>query len=180
LTSRLIELRKDGISNDEIAVLLDVPKSALEAQIQALIASGAIPSRAGLLSSHPDSYVKGRERTAASVAGDLERLYNDGRSHQEIASALELTKHQVHNQLHALFAAGLPKQPRRLTDEQIHAIHDAYLAGGSIDKLAGEIGFTGSAVRIRMKKLDLPVGPGVAGRVLQGQSGRSGRRRADA
>jgi predicted ArsR family transcriptional regulator len=155
LTSRLIELRKDGIDNDEIAATLGVTKSALEAQIQALIARGAIPSRTGLLCSHPDSYVQGRERTAASIARDLERLYDEGRSHEEMATALELTKHQVHNQLHALFAAGLPKQPRTLTDEQVRAIHNAYLAGGSIDKLAQEIGFTGSAVRIRMKKLDL-------------------------
>jgi hypothetical protein len=161
LTSWLIELRKDGIDNDEIAVVLGLPKSELEAQIQALIASGAIPSRTGLLSSHPDSYVQGRERTAAGVAGDLERLYSQGCSHQEMADALGLTKHQVRNQLHALFAAGLPKLVRTLTDEQVQAIHHAYLAGGSIDKLALEIGFTGSAVRIRMKKLGLPVGAGV-------------------
>lgn len=164
MTRRLIELRKDGIDNDEIALVLGVPKSELETQIQALIASGAIRSREGLLSSHPDSYVHGRERTAASVAGDLERLYSEGSSHQEMADALGLTKHQVHNQLTALFAAGLPKRSRALTDEQVQAIHEAYLAGGSIDKLAQEIGFSGSAVRTRMKKLGLSVGPRVGER----------------
>lgn len=156
MTRQLIELRQEGISNAEIAATLGVNKSRLEAQISLLIKRGAIPSRNGLLWSHPDAHVHGRERTRHMLAPDLARLYRQGQTHRQIALALKLTEHQVHNQLTQLFAAGLPKRkPQNLTDEQVRSIHNAYLAGGSIGKLARQHGFSGTSVRERLDKLGL-------------------------
>jgi DNA-binding CsgD family transcriptional regulator len=165
LTCRLIELRKDGISNAGIAAILGVRKPTLEAHISRLIACGVIPSRKGLLWSHPDCYTEGRERTPQSVAPDLERLYAAGTPYREIAAALGLTEHQVHNLLTGLFAAGLAKRkPHKLTEQQVRSIHAAYLAGASIDKRAEQLGFSGTAVRERMRRLGLPLGRAVGGR----------------
>jgi hypothetical protein len=45
-----------------------------------------------------------------------------------------------------------------LTDRQARVIHTAHVeGGGSIDKLAAEIGFSGAAARKRMRKLHLPI-----------------------
>lgn len=160
LTQRLIAMRKAGLSNSEIAAALGVPLDALQTQIGRLIRQGVIASRRGLLSSHPDAWKAGHERTRRDVAADVERLYRQGDSHKRIACALNLTTDQVHNLLTMLFAAGLPKRPRRqLGDEQVRAIHAAYLGGGSIAQLSADIGFTSTAVRNRMKQLGLPLNP---------------------
>jgi DNA-binding CsgD family transcriptional regulator len=159
-TERLIELRADGISNAEIAAILKRPLEQVEREISKLIHAGTIASRHGLLWSHPDSYVQGRERTRLDVAADVGRLYMNGKSYKQIAAALTLTEAQVHNILSELFAEGMPKRNKRhaLTDRQARAVHAAYLkGGGSIDKLAAEIGFSGAAVRKRMHKLELPI-----------------------
>jgi hypothetical protein len=62
-----------------------------------------------------------------------------------------------------LFAAGLPKRERGLTDDQARAIHNTYMLGGSIDTLAQGIGFTGPTVRKRLRKLKLPIGTQLVG-----------------
>jgi predicted DNA binding protein len=159
LSERLIDLRADGISNTEIAATLKLPLEQAEREISRLIHAGVIASRHGLLWSHPDAYVQGRERTRLGVAADVGRLYRNGNSYKEIADALALTDAQVHNILSELFAEGMPKLKRHaLTDRQARAIHTAHVkGGGSIDKLAAEIGFSGAAVRKRLRKLDLPI-----------------------
>jgi hypothetical protein len=159
LTERLIELRADGISNTEIAATLKRPLEQVEREISKLIQAGTIASRHGLLWSHLDSYVQGRERTRVDVAADVGRLYMNGESYKQIAGALTLTEAQVHNILSELFAEGMPKLKRRaLTDRQARAIRAAYLrGGGSLDELAAVIGFSGAAVRKRMRKLDRPI-----------------------
>jgi DNA-binding CsgD family transcriptional regulator len=156
MTSKLIAMRKAGRPNAEIAAKLDVSLGSLGIQISQLIHEGAIGSRRGLLRSHPDSWVEGRGRTRQDVAGKVQRLYKQRKSHKQIARRLELTPAQVHGILTELFAAGLPKNPG-LTNAQVRAIHVKYLRGGSIDQLAGEIGFSGTAVRTRMHKLGLPI-----------------------
>lgn len=159
LTARLIELRADGISNGEIAATLKLPLSRVEHEISKLIHAGAISSRYGLLRSHPDSYVHGRERTRIDVAADVGRLYMNGQSHKAIATNLKLTDAQVHNMLSDLFAEGMPRHKRHaLTDGQARAIHAAYVKGeGSIKEMAEAIGFSGTSVRRRMHKLNLPL-----------------------
>lgn len=73
---------------------------------------------------------------------------------------LGLAKVQVHEILGELFAEGMPKPVRRaMTDAQVRAIHAAYLRGGSIDRLADAIGFTGSAARRKMHERGLPLKP---------------------
>jgi predicted DNA binding protein len=139
--------------------MLKRPLEQVEREISRLIHAGAIASRHGLLWSHPDSYVQGRERTRLDVAADVGRLYMNGESYKQIAAALTLTEAQVHNILSELFAEGMPKLKRHaLTDRQARTINAAYLKGeGSIDKLAAEIGFSGASARKRMHKLDLPI-----------------------
>ena len=156
LTRRLTELRADGISNAEIAVMLKLSVSQVEREISKLIHAGSIASRRGLLCSQPDSYVQGRERTRVDVAAGVGRLYMNGESYKLIADALTLTEAQVHNILSELFAEGMPKLTRRaLTDQQARAIHAAHLKGeGSLNKLAKAIGFSGTAVRKRIRKLE--------------------------
>lgn len=155
---RLIDLRADGLSNTEIAATLRRPIGQVEREISKLIHAGVIASRHGLLWSHPDAYVEGRERTRVDVAADVGRLYMNGKSYKEIAGALALTDAQVHNVLSELFAEGMPKLKRHaLTDRQARAIHAAYLKGeGSLKELAAEIGFSEAAVRKRLHKLHLP------------------------
>lgn len=155
MTSRLVAMRKAGLKNDQIAAGLGVNPGELQNRISELIRSGEIASRRGLLWAHPDSYVEGRERTLETVTGDVGQLYQAGKTHKEIATELRLTENQVHNILTTLFAVGMPKRRRVLTDDQTRAIHNAYMAGGSIDTLAKEIGFSGFAVRTRMHKLGL-------------------------
>lgn len=77
----------------------------------------------------------------------------NGKSYKELADALTLTDAQVHNILSELFAEGMPKLKRRaLTDRQARAIRATYLKGeGSLDDLAAEIGFSGGAVRKRLR-----------------------------
>jgi predicted DNA binding protein len=159
LTERLIDLRADGISNTEIAATLKRPLEQVEREISKLIHTGAIASRHGLLWSHLDSYVQGRERTRVDLAADVACVYWNGESYKEIAGALALTEAQVHNILSELFAEGMPKLKRRaLTDRQARAVRAAYLKGeGSLEDLAAEIGFSGGAVRKRLRKLDLPI-----------------------
>jgi DNA-binding Lrp family transcriptional regulator len=159
LTERLVELRADGISNGEIAATLKLPLEQVEREISKLIRAGTIASRHGLLWSHPDAYVQGRERTRVDVAADVACLYTNGKSYKEIADALALTQAQVHNILSELFAEGMPKLKRRaLIDRQARAIHAAYLEGeGSLKELAAAIGFSEAAVRKRLHKLDLPM-----------------------
>jgi len=155
LTGRLVAMREAGLPNGEIAGELGVPLDVLQAQIGKLIRQGAVTSRRGLLWSHPDAWQAGRERSRRDVATAVERLYREQRSHREIARALNLTTTQ-------LFAAGLPRRPRRtLSDSQVREIHTAYLGGGSIERLSANIGFTSTAVRRRMKQLGLPLKSGV-------------------
>ena len=100
------------------------------------------------------------QRTRAELAGDVAQLYMQGKRTADIGGALNLTKAQAHKILSELFAEGMPKLKwRRLSDEKVRAIHAAYVRGdGSIDKIVGSIGFTGSAARRRMRKLELPLG----------------------
>jgi DNA-binding Lrp family transcriptional regulator len=163
MTSKVIAMRNAGRPNAEIAAKIDVSPSRLNVQIGKLVRERAISSRRGLLSSHPDSWVEGRERRRQDVAGKVRRLYKQGKTHKQIAGRLKLTPAQVHVILTKLFAAGLPKRHHRLTNPQVRAIHLEYLSGGSIDQLAGEIGFSGTAVRKRMHKLGLPITRGRSG-----------------
>lgn len=163
MTSCLVAMRKAGLKNDQIGARLGVNPGPLQDRISVLIKSGEISSRQGLLRAQSDCYVEGRERTLETVTDDVRRLYQDGKTHEEIGAELRLTEHQVYNILTTLFAAGLPKRQRELTDDQARAIHKAYMAGGSINMLAEEIGFRGGAVRMRMHKLGLPVGTGRVG-----------------
>jgi hypothetical protein len=146
LTERLIELRADGIGNGEIAATLKRPLEQVQREISKLIHAGTIASHRGLLWSHRDSYVQGRERTRVDVAADVGRLYMDGERYNEIADILALTEAQVHNILSELFAEGMPKFKRHtLTDRQARAIHATYLKGeGSLRELAAAVGFSGS------------------------------------
>ena len=162
MTITVIAMRNAGRPNAEIAAKLDVSLSRLHVQIGKLVREDAISSRKGLLRSQPDSWVEGRERTRQDMAGNVRRLYKQGKSHKQIAGRLDLTPAQVHGILTKLFAAGLPKR-HRLTDAQVRAIHVEYLSGPSINELAGEIGFSGTAVRTRMHKLDLPIDRGRSG-----------------
>jgi DNA-binding XRE family transcriptional regulator len=97
--------------------------------------------------------------TRAELAGDVAQLYMQGKRHADIGGALNLTKAQAHRILSELFAEGMPKLERRsLSDERVRAIHAAYVRGdGSINKLVEAIGFTGSAARRRMRRLELPL-----------------------
>jgi predicted transcriptional regulator len=158
LTERLIDLRADGISNGEIAATLKRSLDQVEREISKLIHAGVIASRHGLLWSHPDSYVQGRERTRLDVAAEVGRLYMNGKSYKDVAGALALTEAQVHNILSALFAEGMPKLKRHaLTDRQARAIHAVHVkGGGSLRELAMGIGFSEAAVRKRLHKLHLP------------------------
>lgn len=160
MISRVVAMREAGRPNGEIAASIKVSPSRLDAQIGKLVREGAISSRKGLLRSQPDSFVEGRERTRQDVAGNARRLYQRGRSHKQIAVRLALTPAQVHGILTELFASGLSTRGHRLTDAQARAIHVKYLSGGSIDRLAGEIGFSGTAVRTRMHNLGLPIDRG--------------------
>ena len=157
-TRRLISLRKKKIVNAEIAKRLGVSIFQLEGEVQRLIASGEIRSRRGVLASHDDAYQSGKERSSKLVAMKVKRLYLRRKSHREIATALDLTPTQVRNVLGKLFEDGMPRRPRGATDEEVRTIHEAYLAGGSIDKLAEARGFSGNGIRVRMAKLGLPVG----------------------
>jgi len=152
-------MRKAGRPNAEIAASVEVSLASLNVQIGKLVREGAISSREGLLWSHPDSRVEGRGRRREDVAGKVQRLYKQGKTHKQMAERLKLTPAQVHGILTELFAAGLPKH-HRVTNAQVRAIHAKYLNGGSIDQLAGEIGFSGTAVRTRMHKLGLPIDRG--------------------
>jgi hypothetical protein len=163
MTSQLVAMRNAGRKNDQIARSLEVTPGALQTRITELINTGRIASRRGLLWGQADCYVAGQERTVESVADEVARLYTERKTHKEIAAALRLTENQVHNILSILFAAGLPKRQRGLTDEQTRAIHSSYMLGDSIDTLAQEIGFTGPTLRKRMHQLRLPIGTELVG-----------------
>jgi hypothetical protein len=132
MTSELIAMRREGLANAEIAARLGVSLSALGTQVGKLIREGALGARRGLLWPHPDSWAEDVKRTPHDVAPAVERLHRDDKSHQEIAGELNLTGAQVHNIRTGLFAAGLPKRPRRsLSDEQARAIPPVRTAAGS-------------------------------------------------
>ncbi len=160
---QLIAMRKAGLKNDQIAASLGISPGALQSRITELILSGRLASRRGLLRAQSDCYVAGQERTVQAVMDEVRRLYREGKRHKEIGAELRLTDNQVHNILSILFAAGLPKRERGLTDDQARAIHNTYMAGGSIETLAQEIGFTGPTVRKRLRELKLPVGTELVG-----------------
>jgi DNA-binding CsgD family transcriptional regulator len=162
---RLRALRAQGLSNGEIADQLGTTEQRLEAEISRLIDIGELRSRRGLLWSHPDSWVQGHERTPADVAPDVARLYMAGMSYKQIASELTLTESQVHNLLTGLFAEGMPKRGRHeLSDEQVKDMHARWRKDhDSIDQMAKALGFTGRAVRVRMKKLGLTLNRGRGG-----------------
>jgi len=158
LTRQLIAMRRQGLRNAEIARRLAVTEGELAYHIGRLIRDGVLTSRRGLLWSHPDSLVAGHERRPRDVAADVARLYRAGYYHRQIASELHLTNAQVHNILTGLFGAGLRKRPpRTLSEDQVRSIHARYLAGGSIVLLAAQAGFSGTAVRRRMRELSLPL-----------------------
>jgi DNA-binding Xre family transcriptional regulator len=94
-----------------------------------------------------------------SLADDVAQLCRRGKQRGEIGEALSLPRAQIQKILSELFAEGTPTlERRRLSDEQVRAIHGAYVRGdGSIDKLAAAIGFAGSTARRRMRKLKLPL-----------------------
>jgi len=99
------------------------------------------------------------QRMRADLAGDVARLYMQGKRRAEIGEVLGLTKAQAHKILSELFAEGMPKlKRRRLSNEKVRAIHAAYVRGdGSIDKITEAIGCRPSTVRRRMRKQDLPL-----------------------
>jgi DNA-binding Xre family transcriptional regulator len=88
---------------------------------------------------------------------DVARLYSQGRTRAQIAELLDVRMSEVREILAGLFAQGMPRIARRMTDAQVRAIYAAYQAGASIDRLAEAIGFTGSAARrqIHNRKLSL-------------------------
>lgn len=163
MTSKLVAMRDAGAKNDQIARTLQVSPGALQSRITELIRDGRLTSRRGLLWGQPDCYAAGREQKVDTVSDRVEQLYLEGRSHKEICVSVRLTENQVHHILSILFAAGLPKRKRRLTDDKARAIHRSYMLGGSIDTLAHEIGFTGPTVRKRLRELRLPVGTKLVG-----------------
>jgi hypothetical protein len=163
MSNQLVAMRKAGLKNDQIAAGLGVSPGALQGRITELILSGRLVSRRGLLWAQSDCYVEGQERTVQAVRDEVRQLYREGKTHKEIGAELRLTENQVHNILSILFAAGLPKRERGLADDQARAIHNTYIAGGSIDTLAQEIGFTGPTIRKRLRELKLPVGTELVG-----------------
>lgn len=92
---------------------------------------------------------------------DIAQLYAQDLTYSEIAAALSLSVSKVHRALSHLFAEGMPHRPIRCTtDAQIRAIHAAYIRGeASIAQGAATIGFTGSALRRQMRRLDLQLRP---------------------
>ena len=107
----------------------------------------------------PGPVIETDKRMRGELAGDVARLYVAGKQHSEIGAALHLSKAQAHRILSELFAEGMPKLERRsMSDGQVRAIHAAYVRGWApIDRCAEAMGFTGSAVRQRMRRLRLPV-----------------------
>jgi len=154
---RLRTLRAQGLSNGKIADRLGTTEQRLALEISRLIRIAQLPSRRGLLRSHPDSWVQGHERTSADLAPEVARLYMAGLSHNQIGSELMLTLAQVHNLLTGLFAEGMPKRERHeLKDEQVKDMHARWRKDReSINRMAEALGFTGAAARSRMKKLGL-------------------------
>jgi DNA-binding Xre family transcriptional regulator len=74
----------------------------------------------------------------ASLAGEVAQLYMQGKTHQEIGTALDLATWQLHKILGELFSEGMPKLERSsLGGERVRMIHDAYTrADGSVGKVA--------------------------------------------
>jgi transposase-like protein len=104
------------------------------------------------------STASAEQRTREELEGAVAQLYMQEMQRAEIAAALNLTKGQLHKILHGLFAEGMPKRKRRcMTDKQVRAIHAAHLRGGSINKLAAAIGFTGNAARHQIRNRNLPL-----------------------
>jgi hypothetical protein len=163
MTSQLVAMRDAGTKNNQIARALEVSPGVLQSRITELIHSGRLTSRRGLLWSQPDCYVAGREQKVDTVSDQVAQLYREGKPHKEIGTRVRLTENQVHHILSILFASGLPKRERGLTDDQAREIHRSYMLGGSIEMLAREIGFTGPTVRKRLRELRLPVGMKLVG-----------------
>ncbi len=97
------------------------------------------------------------KRTRADLDSDVALAYVQGKTRAEIAESLELRISEVREMLANLFAQGMPRTARRMTDAQVRAIYAAYQAGASIDKLADAIGFTGSAARRQLHNRKLPL-----------------------
>jgi DNA-binding Xre family transcriptional regulator len=102
--------------------------------------------------------IPAEQRTQADLAGAIAQLYMQEKKHADIREALNLTGTQLQTILRDLFAEGMPKLKRHsMTDGQVRAIYARHLRGGSINKLAAAIGFTGSAARRQMHKKKLPM-----------------------
>jgi hypothetical protein len=151
-----------------------VSPGLLQSRITELIHSGRLTSRRGLLWGQPDCYVAGREQKVDTVSDQVAQLYREGKPHKEIGARVRLTENQVHHILSILFAAGLPKRERGLTDGQTREIHRSYMLGGSIEILAREAGFTGPTVRKRLRELGLSVGMKLVGAERRSVAGERG------
>jgi DNA-binding Xre family transcriptional regulator len=107
------------------------------------------------------------QRLRVDRTGDVERLYAQRKTHVEIGETLEIAPWQVRKVITDLLAGGMAKLPQReMSDETVRAIHAAYVRrDASIDGVAQAIGFSGAAVRRRMRKLLLSRGrPGTVSR----------------
>jgi DNA-binding Xre family transcriptional regulator len=110
------------------------------------------------MSARPKRKPPAKPQGSAKIACDVTQLYMLERQYAAIGEELDLTRPQVHKILSDLFAEGMPKRARHsMTDAQVRAIYAAYRRGGSIDRLASALGFTGSAARRQKHKRKLPL-----------------------
>jgi DNA-binding Xre family transcriptional regulator len=97
-------------------------------------------------------------QAAAELAGEVAQLYVLRHTRAEIGRTLRLSNAQVQAILRELFAEGMPKRQRSMTDEQVRAIHAAYARGDrSIKHGAEAIGFSRAGAERRMRELGLRV-----------------------
>ena len=92
------------------------------------------------------------QQATAEPDSDVAQLYMQRWSRDEIAELLGLRVGEVCNILAGLFALGMPSIMHRMTDAQVRAVYAGHLQGGSIDKLAEAIGFSGSGVRRQLHR----------------------------
>jgi DNA-binding Xre family transcriptional regulator len=90
-----------------------------------------------------------------NLDSDVAQLYNQRWTRTEIAQRLGVRIADVHKSLTGLFALGMPKTTRCMTEAQVRAIHAAHLDGASIDRLAEAIGFTGAGARRQLHRRKL-------------------------
>lgn len=90
-----------------------------------------------------------------NLDSDVAQLYNQRWTRTEMAQLLGVRTADVHKSLTGLFALGMPRTTRCMTEAQVRAIHAAHLDGASIDRLAEAIGFTGAGARRQLHRRKL-------------------------